>query len=169
MSMNQDTENFDQLRILLKLKRYEQPPPGYFNRFSGQVIARIKLGERGEDSAGIERLLWEAPWLQRIWAAFEAKPVLAGVFGLAVCGLLISGVIYSEKGDVQPVAFIPVAPSVANSAEVASAMAQYHPLLARPTPIEASSTNPVSALQADGLLLDSLRAQPASFTFPGRN
>ena len=169
MSMNQDTENFDQLRILLKLKRYEQPPLGYFNRFSGQVIARIKLGERGEDSAGIERLLWEAPWLQRIWAAFEAKPVLAGVFGLAVCGLLISGVIYSEKGDVQPVAFIPVAPSVPNSAEVASAMAQNHPLLAKPTLIEASSTNPVSALQTDGLLLDSLHAQPASFTFPGRN
>ena len=98
MSMSQDTENFEQLRRLLALKRHEQPPPGYFNDFSSQVIARIKLGERGEDSAGTGRLFWEAPWLQRIWAAFEAKPVLAGAFGVAVCGLLITGVIYSEKG-----------------------------------------------------------------------
>ncbi len=100
------------MRRLLKLKRYEQPPPGYFHGFSGEVIVRIKLGERGEDSAVIERLLWEAPWLQRIWAAFEAKPVLAGAFGLAMCGMLIWGVIYSEKGDVQPVALIPVTESM---------------------------------------------------------
>ena len=59
----------------------------------GQVIARIKAGERGEEGALLERLFWEAPWLQRIWAAFEAKPILAGAFGVAVCGLLISGVI----------------------------------------------------------------------------
>ena len=169
MSMNQDTENFGQLRRLLRLKRYEQPPPGYFNSFSSQVIARIKLGERGEDSAVVERLLWEAPWLQRIWAAFEAKPVLAGAFGLAVCGLLITGVIYSEKGDVQPVALIPVTESVPNSAEVAVVMAENHPLLPKPTALEASSTNPLTALEMDGPLLGGLRAQPASFAFPRRN
>ena len=84
--MNQDTENFEQLRRLLALKRYEQPPPRYFNDFSSQVILRIKAGERGEEGAFLERLLWEAPWLRQIWAAFEAKPILAGVCGVAVCG-----------------------------------------------------------------------------------
>ena len=170
MSMNQDTENFEQLRRLLELKRYEQPPPGYFNNFSCQVIARIKLGERGEESAGIERLLWEAPWLQRIWAAFEAKPVLAGAFGLAMCGLLISGVIYSEKGDVQPVALIPpVAELVPNPADVASLMAENHPLLPKPDALKASSMSPIAPFQMDGPLLPNLHAEPAAFKFPIRN
>ena len=169
MTMNQDTENFEKLRRLLKLKRYEQPPPGYFNDFSRQVIARIQLGERGEDSAVIGRLLWEAPWLQRIWAAFEAKPVLAGAFGLAMCAFLISGVIYSENGDVQPAAFIPALESVPNPVEVANVMAENHPLLAKPVPLEPSSTNPIPPLQVDGPLLRDLYVQPISFTLPFRN
>ena len=107
MSMSQDTENFEQLRRLLALKRHEQPPPGYFNDFSSQVIARIKPGERGEEGAIFERLFWEAPWLQRIWAALEAKPILAGVFGVAVCGLLITGVVYSDRTDVSSIALMP--------------------------------------------------------------
>jgi hypothetical protein len=167
--MNQDTENFEKLRRLLKLKRYEQPPPGYFNDFSRQVIARIQLGERGEDGAVIGRLLWEAPWLQRIWAAFEAKPVLAGAFGLAMCAFLISGVIYSENGDVQPVAFIPAVESVPYPVEVANVMAENHPLLAKPVALEPSSTNPIPPLQVDGPLLRNLHAQPISFTLPFRN
>jgi hypothetical protein len=166
--MNQDTENFEQLRLLLKLKRYEQPPPGYFNDFSSQVIARIKLGERGENSAVIEGLLWEAPWLQRLWAAFEAKPILAGAFGLAVCCVLISGMIYSEKGDVQPVALIPpVTESIPNAADVANVMAMNHPLLAQPAAFEVSSTNPVARLLTDGPML--IHAQDASFPFSGKN
>ena len=168
--MNQDTENFEQLRRLLKLKRYEQPPPGYFNDFSSQVIARIKLGERGEDSAVIERLLWEAPWLQRIWAAFEAKPVLAGAFGLAVCGLLITGVIYSEKGDVQPVALIPVdriGPELGGDRECDGGK-----------PPAAGQAGRIRALQhepdhraADRRAVAGRPSmpQPASFTFPGGN
>ena len=169
--MNQDTENFEKLRRLLKLKRYEQPPPRYFNDFSGQVIARIKLGGRGEDTAVIGRLLWEAPWLQRIWGAFEAKPVLAGAFGLAMCAFLITGVIYSEKGDVQPVALIPVTDAVPNSPYIANAIAENHPLLAKPGVLYASSTNPITALQIDGPLLGGLRlhAEPASLPFSRRN
>ena len=81
---------------MLALKRHEQPPPGYFNHFSGQVVARIKAGERVDESV-LDRLFWEAPWIQRLWAALEAKPILAGAFGATVCGLLIFGVIYSER------------------------------------------------------------------------
>ena len=116
----------------------------------------------------IERLLWEAPWLQRIWAAFEAKPILAGAFGVAVCALLISGVIYSEKGDVQPVALIPVTESVPNTAD-ARFLAVNHPLLAQPTSFETSSTNPVAALLTDGPLFLRGRAQETSLPFSGRN
>src|SRR5690349_16496246 len=93
--MKPEPENFEQLRRLLVLKRYEQPPPGYFNSFSRQVVARIEAGERGDDAFSLGRWLWEGAWLQRMWAALETKPALAGAFGVMVCGLLVSAVIYS--------------------------------------------------------------------------
>jgi hypothetical protein len=98
--MSRESEDFGSLRRLLALKRHEQPPPGYFEGFSAQVMARIKAGERVDEGV-LARLFWEAPWLQRLWAALEAKPALAGAFGAAVCGLLIFGVIYSERIDVK--------------------------------------------------------------------
>ena len=104
--MSQDTENFDSLRRLLAIKRHEQPPPGYFHSFSGEVIMRIKAGERGEDAHGY---IWQMGWLQRIWGAFEARPALAGALGLAACGLVVFGVISadSDKLDQQTVAPVP--------------------------------------------------------------
>src|SRR5512140_1774961 len=96
MSMSPEQEQFENLRRLLALKRYEQPPPGYFHNFSREVIVRIRSGEASGDPAW-ETLSWEAPWLQRLWGAFEAKPILAGVFGVAVCSLLISGAVYSGR------------------------------------------------------------------------
>src|SRR5262249_41936649 len=77
------------------LKRHEQPPPGYFHHFSRNVIVRIQAGERALDTTSLERLLWEAPWLQRFWTALEAKPVLAGALGVAACAMVLAGLIYS--------------------------------------------------------------------------
>ncbi len=93
MSMYPDSENFDQLRRLLAVKRHEQPPLGYFHNFSRQVIARIRAGERAEPANAWARLFWDAPWLQRLWAAFETKPVLAGAVGVACCALLLASVV----------------------------------------------------------------------------
>ena len=178
MSMSQDTENFEQLRRLLKIKRYEQPPPRYFNDFSSQVIARIERGERGDGHASVGRMLWEAPWLQQIWTAFEAKPLLAGGFGLAVCATLITGVIFSERTDLQPVAGIPGAESsISSPVEFANVMAENHPALINPAAaVEGSSMSPNAALQPGGPLFENLlaqpqglRAEPVSLTFPGRN
>jgi hypothetical protein len=99
MSMNPEQEEFQQLRRLLTLKRYEQPPPGYFDDFSEQVIIRIRAGERIDHFSFWEVLSWEAPWLQRLWAAVETRPMLAGGFGVAVCGLLLAGMLYSEQRE----------------------------------------------------------------------
>src|ERR1035441_7941799 len=173
VSMNQDSENFEQLRRLLALKRHEQPPPGYFNGFSQQVIARIKLGEEGERSALFGRLFGEVPWLQRIWAAFEAKPMLAGVFAVAVCGLLITGVIYSDKTDVSSMALMQTTETDSGPMGLAANVSPAdHPLLAKPVLLEPSSTSPIATAQTDDSLLGDigkLRVQPASFSFPGGN
>ena len=99
MTMNPEQENFQQLRRLLVLKRYEQPPPGYFNHFSDQIIARLQAGERFQRQSTLETLFWQAPWVQRLWQALETKPIIAGAFGVAVCGLLVAGIGYSERAE----------------------------------------------------------------------
>jgi len=100
--MNPEQENIQALRRLLALKRHEQPPPGYFDRFSGRVIARIQAGERAPDSFW-ERFGLEATWLQQIWAAFETKPLLAGAFGATVCALITTGFVFADRpSNLQP-------------------------------------------------------------------
>ena len=96
--MNREQENIQALRRILALKRHEQPPPGYFHRFSGQVIARIQAGERAPDSVW-ERFSFDAPWLRQLWAAFETKPLLAGAFGVTVCGLMATGFVLSDRSS----------------------------------------------------------------------
>jgi len=97
--MSAESENFRELRRLLALKRYEQPPPWYFNGFSRQVIARIEAGDCPDDSSLFEQLFGNHSWLLRLWSAFGTKPILAGAFGITVCGVLIAGVAYSDKTE----------------------------------------------------------------------
>lgn len=97
--MNPENQNFENLGRLLKLKRYELPPPRYFSDFSGQVINRIRAGypdERTEPMAAA----WEVPWLQRVLSIFEAKPLLAGAFGAVVVGVLIGGAVSSDEMEI---------------------------------------------------------------------
>jgi hypothetical protein len=161
MSMSEDTENFEQLRRLLALKRFEQPPPGYFNNFSRHVILRIEAGERGEEVRFLDQFSWDAPWLQRIWAALETQPVLAGAFGMALCGFLIAGVVFADNGDSG------ANPSFAN---VSIPQADPSPLLTR-VALQPSGANAIgSPAKTDEMLLRALgtlqvEAQPASLSF----
>jgi len=108
--MNIGNQNFDELQRLLKIKRYEQPPPGYFNRFSEKVVARIEKGEVGEVKA--------SPWLTTFLRVLDANPILAGALGVVVCGSLIGGIIFSQQGDGQSLATAsPVAFNGFNSAD----------------------------------------------------
>ena len=95
--MKSDSDNFESLRRLLALKRYEQAPPGYFQNFSGRVIARIEAGERGEGARGLRT------WAQHLWDGIERWPVVAGAFGAAVLALLVAGMFNPE----QPIAATP--------------------------------------------------------------
>jgi hypothetical protein len=91
-----DQDNFERLQSLLTLKRYEQPPPGYFHHFSQQVILRIKDGETGEETTLFGRWFGDASWLHRIFGSFETRPALGGAMGLAICGLMLIGIFYGE-------------------------------------------------------------------------
>lgn len=107
MSMRPEQESFENLRRLLSLKRHEEPPPGYFHDFSRQVIARIRAGETAAAESVFEKLMNRAPWMRRLWDGFEAKPIVAGAFGVAVCSLLIIGLVSSERIDANPSAYVP--------------------------------------------------------------
>ncbi|MDB6020464.1 MAG: hypothetical protein JWQ04_321, partial [Pedosphaera sp.] len=87
--MSTAPEEFDKLQKLLKLKRYEQPPPGYFNNFSTLVLNRIER-ESEHAEAG------EGAWMKKFLGMLETNPFAAGIFGMSICGLLISGIAWSQ-------------------------------------------------------------------------
>jgi hypothetical protein len=172
--MSQDSQDFTSLRRLLALKRHEQPPPGYFNDFSSQVIARIKAGEGAHDNA-MERLLWDAPWLQRLWAALETKPIMAGAFGAAVCAVLVAGVFYSGSPDGQPIVSGPATTTTSPVELANNGLASDQPVLARPAGFSVQTALPDSiattASTAEGIfgLVPRPTAIPASFNLQGAN
>jgi hypothetical protein len=92
--MKADPENFEAVRKLMALKRHEVPPPGYFERLSGTIIARIELGDGN-------LTFWE-----RILTDFTLRPAFAYAFVLAACGALATSV-YSVKTQSTEVGFQP--------------------------------------------------------------
>ena len=100
--MNEPDSNFEALRQLLALKKHEIPPPGYFTRFSGEVVARIRAGESAKPETIMERLFSEAPWLLKLIQAFESKPAFTGVFASALCLLIVAGIVYSDNPTITP-------------------------------------------------------------------
>ncbi len=154
--MNPDSEQFDQLRKLLTLKRHEQPPPGYFHAFSGQVVARIKAGDPGESGP---------VWVRKLWSLFETKPMLTGAFGAAVCALAISGIVFSDDAGT-------TAGSVhgINAGLNPSLGGGMENIALNQTPDNnrfVSSTNPVSPLVRSLFDPPQLNTQQAGFGFPG--
>src|SRR4051812_45339606 len=90
-------ENFDKLRTLLTLKKHEQPPPGYFNRLPGKILARIEASE----------LAAESTWWDWLVARFDARPILACAYGFTISGLLLMGFRLSQVLQADPQAEAP--------------------------------------------------------------
>lgn len=161
--MNQDDNNFEQVTKLLKLKRHEVPPPGYFNNFSSQVISRIRAGEAARSQSWGERLQDEAGWLGRFLQIFETRPGLVGGFATSLCLLLLLTVVFAERSDMTSNGLMTISgPAAPLENSLASA-----PVTATTTPIIASaepsggivaSTNAVISLQPATTLF----GQPAS-------
>ena len=159
--MNENENNFESLCRLLALKRHETPPPGYFNRFSGQVIARIRAGE-GRSGANFSEL----PWLVKLLRAFEFKPAFAGAFASAVCLLLVFVGVYEDGGESAPQAFLQNSqPSTGSFAAMTPApLPQSDSIGMIASNNAANSLQPVASLFAGS---PNQFAQPVSFTLPG--
>ena len=85
--MNDNDNNFEELRRLLTLKRHEVPPPGYFENFSDGVIARIQAGEATA----------KLPWLLRFLQRFESRPAYPVAFASSLCMLLLFGIVSVQQ------------------------------------------------------------------------
>jgi hypothetical protein len=166
--MSENENNFESLRRLLVLKRHEVPPPGYFNRFSDSVVQGIREGQYAEPMTVFGRLCIHAPWLERIFQVFDAKPVFASGFVGALCLLLFFGVIHAERPDLTAQPMLSVSTASAESLAALSPAA-LSGMASQPGIV--SSTNPVLSLQAaaPGSIFGQQNplAQPVSFSIPG--
>ena len=77
-------EDPTKLRVerIIALKRYEQPPPGYFYMLPNRIISRIEMGEQ------------PASFWEKLWPNFAVRPSLAYALGLTVFGALTAGIFY---------------------------------------------------------------------------
>jgi len=159
--MNFSPEEFDRLRRLLALKRYERPPPRFFNHFSDNIVARIEA----------EGLEMKTSWWQRLLPESDAKPVLACAYGLIITGLLVVGLGVSQSLDSgeSPAATLG-SPWFAQAPAPASAL-PVGVVFARPLADQTSSTSsliPVFDSGTPRFLFDvnQLKVERASYNLP---
>ena len=169
--MNEKDQNFDRLRRLLKLKQHEIPPPGYFNNFSSDVIARIRAGEVGGRQTLIDRLRSGTPWIASFREIFEIRPGLVGGFAVSLCLLLVLGVVFAEhseptSADMYAISGTSVLPATSVPSVSTPTLASASLPASVPAGIVAS-TNPVTSLQPVPTMFGQPGAstlfQPASF------
>ncbi|MEO6335801.1 MAG: hypothetical protein ABIP71_03145 [Verrucomicrobiota bacterium] len=152
--MNSEQENFDALRKLLALKKYEQPPPRYFSDLPTQIWARM------------EREPETLPFWQRILPNFGLSPAVAYSFGLLACGTLVFGIGYSLSGQSEQTMAHPIAEG--GNWDLAPKLAAQESIglnqLNRAN--DYASTNPVMTPDSLPSLFSGfkLRAEPANFS-----
>ncbi len=87
MSENREpSESFPEVAHLLRLKKHEVPPPGYFNGFSAKVIARIEADALAQSQSEAGK------WWSALLAPISWQRGMAGANTLLVVGIGITGV-----------------------------------------------------------------------------
>jgi hypothetical protein len=168
--MNENENNFEPLRRLLVFKNRETPPPGYFNNFSAQVVARIRAGEDGAPSRASKRLFSEAPWMMKFLQIFQAKPAFAGAFAMALCLVLVFGIVSAERPEASaPQPFLQTAETASMPLADISPAALVAQQPSGQTILAADGANPMTSLQPVASLFgqQDTFAQQASFMIPG--
>jgi hypothetical protein len=160
--MNSGDQEFEQLRKLLKVKRYEQPPPGYFNHFSDRVINRL------EREAEVLRKEGFAGWLGALRRVLTENPISAGIF--AVCGItmvLVGNSQFLDKAIATGASpSLRLADNGATARDTTGSSAP-HPgiqVASVPAATMVSSVNPVF-MNASDTLLSQINVQPVSYTY----
>lgn len=154
--MSNAPEQFEQLSRLLKLKRYEQPPPRFFEDFSGRVLVGIESGKSSS------RFVFEIPWVTRLVRMLETNPLVAGSFATSVCALLLGGIVYSEYIDQSP------APAVATSDSMMSVASVIPQPDGHPADTAVSSTNAIFNPGVPGSPMLPIQAVHVSYTLGGQ-
>lgn len=85
--MSDNSENFDELKRLLALKRHETPPPGFFQDLPGRVLNQIEE----------EQQATAANWWRQLMESFRLRPAFASAFSMGLCAMLIAGVYYGSR------------------------------------------------------------------------
>jgi hypothetical protein len=173
--MNENENDFEALRRLLALKRHEIPPPGYFDRFPGAVMARLRANQSGAEAGVAERLEDRLPWLFRIIRALEYKPAFAISFASALCLLLLAGVVFAERPEVTTVQPLMQSAQDVSPLNIASAVPAGQ--AAEPVGLQAGfidNTNPAFSQQPMGGMSavalfggQNVFAQPVNLILPG--
>lgn len=157
--MNDAPENFEQLQKLLALKRHEQPPPGYFNRLPGQIIARLEAENARQPKS----------FLEKLFAGTFFRPAVAygflGVFSaLAVTGVILTVTSQTETPMAQPTFPEPLRLGSVAGADLGVTSVQAPSLSLTPAPLSGgSSTNPVGGAESpESLFRLKLQSVPVS-------
>jgi hypothetical protein len=150
--MNSDQENFEALRKLLALKKYEQPPPRYFSELSTKIWTRI-------DREDQKPSFWA-----RLFPNLRLNPAFAYSFGLLACGSLVFGIGYTLSTNPEQTAGSPID----NNLLVASpklAIKEAPLNFSNTQATQLASTNPVMSPELPSLFNGiPLQVQPASYT-----
>ncbi|MSU32509.1 MAG: hypothetical protein EXS25_07610 [Pedosphaera sp.] len=124
--------DFKALRSLLRMKRNEKPPPGYFQSFTSEVMTRVKFLEQDKAQVGwffrVSRWLW-ASWLKSESEIKSGWNGLVRTSALTVVGVSVATLCFSFF--LAPEVDSPVGTSVEVGSSDASAAATAQPSLPR--------------------------------------
>ena len=102
--MSEKHDEFAELKLLLKVKRHEVPPPGYMRGFSSEVMARIK----GQAETGGSQSFWaQFQDGADVWGKYlhvlRVRPGVIGAFATTAClFLLVSVLVLNHSESEQP-------------------------------------------------------------------
>lgn len=159
--MSETNDNFETLKRMLKLKRHEVPPPGYFNNFSGTVIARIRAGDTGAKESFFERLQSDAAFWDKLLHIFRVRPGIIGGLATGICLLFLVGVVMLDQSEGGPVDTDSIPAQAAPATPEASPTLASAVTLSAPSGGLMVSTNPIASLQP----ISSLNGSPENPMF----